>query len=189
MRERTRQRPGDVSGRVPRHVTAAVLAVCAVVASGVAPAAAGAAGAQTVITVTRNRTWGRILTLSNGDTLYRLTADHVDRSVCTGACAAVWPPVVLASGQTHPVGRGVKGLGTITRPGGARQVTIDGEPLYLFAGDQRAGQVSGNIKDTWGQWWVVDPAHPRQVPTAAVSGHPSSGGGSAPASGGTGVAY
>jgi predicted lipoprotein with Yx(FWY)xxD motif len=131
------------------------------------PAAAQTAsksGNQTVVTVTNSATWGPILTLSNKDTLYRLTADSTNKSVCSGACLVAWPAVVLASGQTNPVGRGVTGLGTIRRSDGKLQVTYQGIPLYLFVGDHAPGQVNGNIKDTWGQWWVVNPAHPTATP-------------------------
>ncbi len=124
------------------------------------PTAAGATGSSTVVTVTHNKTWGPILTLKNGDTIYRLTADSKNKSTCSGACAKVWPPVLLATGQKSPIGQGVSGLGTIARAGGARQVTFKGIPLYLYVGDQKPGQVTGNIKDTWGQWWDVNPSHP-----------------------------
>jgi predicted lipoprotein with Yx(FWY)xxD motif len=149
------------------------------------PATAGAAGASTVVTVTHNKTWGSILTLKNGDTIYRLTADSKNKSTCSGACAKVWPPVLLAMGQKSPVGHGVSHLGTISRGGGVRQVTFEGIPLYLFIGDQAPGQVTGNIKDSWGQWWDVNPSHPLAVPTAASGTSSKTSGSSA----GTGVAY
>jgi len=155
------------------------------VAVTVPPVTAGAASA-TVVKVTNNKLWGPMLTLANGDAIYRLTADSANRSVCTGACAKAWPPVLLAKGQTKPKGQGVSGLGTINRGGGQLQVTYKGVPLYLFVGDRSAGQVSGNIKDTWGQWWVVNPANPHAVPTAATSsGGSRSGGSGSGGSGGT----
>lgn len=154
------------------------------------PATAGAASsASTVVTVAHNKTWGTILTLGNGDTLYRLTADMPNMSMCSGACAQVWPPAVLAAGQTAPVGRGVSGLGTITRSGGAHQITYQGVPLYLYVGDHKAGQATGNIKDAWGQWWVVNPANPHAVPTAAKTSHSSSKSSKHPTSASSGAAY
>ena len=53
-----------------------------------------ATSSPTTITVTKNATWGSTLTLKDGDTLYRLTKDSTDKSVCTGKCATVWIPVV-----------------------------------------------------------------------------------------------
>ena len=79
--------------------------------------------------------------------------------------------MVLATGQRTPVGNGVTGVGTIRRSNGELQVTYQGIPLYLFVGDHAPGEVSGNIKDTWGQWWVVDPAHPTATPTPIMTQH------------------
>ncbi len=164
----------------------AVLLAAAVALGALVPEPVGASATQTVVTVDHNSKWGTILALSNGDTVYRLTADGPDHSVCTGPCLAAWPAAVLAAGQTAPIGRGVHGLGTITRSNGERQVTYEGIPLYLFVGDHRAGQVNGNIKDTWGQWWTVNPSHPHAVPKA--KGAKSSNSGS-PATRGSGSAY
>jgi predicted lipoprotein with Yx(FWY)xxD motif len=150
------------------------------------PQVAGATAAPTVVKVMHNKTWGSILTLKNGDTLYRLTADSMNTSVCTGTCAKTWPPVLLAAGQTSPKGSGVTGLGTITRAGGTRQVTYQGLPLYTYTGDHKAGQVKGNIKDTWGQWWTVNPAHPTAVPVAAKSAKSNT---STASTAGSGVSY
>jgi predicted lipoprotein with Yx(FWY)xxD motif len=163
----------------------AAVAGSAVLGATVLPGVAGAASTPTAVTVAHNKTWGTILALSNGHVLYRLTADPMNKSVCSGACAKIWPPVLLASGQKTPVGNGVSGLGTISRAGGARQVTYKGVPLYAYVGDHKAGQATGNVKDAWGQWWVVNPANPHAVPTAATS----SGGGSTPTSASSGVAY
>jgi predicted lipoprotein with Yx(FWY)xxD motif len=159
----------------------------ALAGTAIAPAVAGASPSSTVIVVAHNKTWGSILAMSNGDTIYRLTTDTANKSVCSEACAKAWPPVVLAPGQKSPMGQGVSGLGTITRAGGQKQVTYKGIPLYLYIGDHAAGQVNGNIKDTWGQWWVVNPAHPHATPTPAKSS--SSGNGSTSTTAGSGVAY
>jgi predicted lipoprotein with Yx(FWY)xxD motif len=174
MAHRSTRRPVTRS-RTPRG--AGVVAGLALTAAGlVAPAPTGPAGATTpptTIRVAHNRTWGTILVTGNGHAVYRLTADPKDQSVCTGTCALVWPPVVLAAGQKSPVGSGVKGLGTITRSGGVRQVTYLGVPLYRFEGDHSAGQATGNLTDTWGQWWVVNPANPHAVPKASTPGSTS----------------
>jgi predicted lipoprotein with Yx(FWY)xxD motif len=158
--------------RVSRHVVTmvvALLGVATLAGALVLPGSAGAAVTKTTVTTKHNRTWGTILTLSSGVTVYRLTADSKNKSVCTGTCAKVWPPVVLAPGQKTPVGKGISGLGSIKRSNGTLQVTYKGVPLYRFIGDHAAGQATGNIKDTWGQWWVVNPAHPTATPTASTS--------------------
>lgn len=146
-----------------RGVAAASVATgLALLASAMLTSTAGAVTAKT-ITVSQNKTWGPTLTMG-GDTLYRLTRDSTNKSVCTGKCATVWLPVVLASGQKAPVGMGVSHLGSFTRSPGVRQVTYEGIPLYTYIGDKKAGAVTGNIKDTWGQWWSINPSSPRTAP-------------------------
>jgi predicted lipoprotein with Yx(FWY)xxD motif len=127
------------------------------------PGISGAAG-STTITVSQNKTWGATLTLKDGFTLYRLTKDSTNKSVCTGKCATVWLPVLLAPGQKAAVGVGVNGLGSFARANGTKQVTYQGIPLYTFFKDTKAGQVSGNVKDTWGQWWSINPKSPHTAP-------------------------
>lgn len=125
------------------------------------------AGAATQITVAvaQNKSWGPTLSLKNGDTLYRLSKDSKDKSTCTGACLSVWTPVVLATGQKVPVGDGVSHLGSFTRSNGQRQITYEGLPLYTFVGDTKAGDVNGNVSDTWGHWHSINPANPLVAPT------------------------
>lgn len=130
------------------------------------PAPANAEDAYTTVMVVHNKTWGSLLALTNGDTVYRYVHDTKNHSRCTGTCAKIWPPVELTGDQKAPAGKGVKGLGTITRAGGAKQVTYRGIPLYRFVGDKAPYQVHGNIKDSFGQWWIVNPAKPTAIPTA-----------------------
>jgi predicted lipoprotein with Yx(FWY)xxD motif len=167
-----------------RTAITVMLAGVAMLATAVLPMTSGATSSPTTIKVTQNKSWGPTLSLSNGDTLYRLSTDSKNKSVCTGPCAAVWPPVLLAKGQTKAVGVGVSGLGSFARTGGARQVTLDGIPLYTFIGDKKSGQVTGNITDTWGKWYSINPASPRTPPKKKSSG-------SAPTTTttGSGVAY
>ncbi len=170
MPEETKQ-PAERAG-VVRYLVALALSLMGVVTLGgaiVLPGTAGATTTKITVTTKHNKTWGTILTLSSGVTVYRLTSDPKNKSVCTGTCATIWPPVVLPAGQKAPVGNGVSGLGSIERADGTRQVTYKGVPLYRFVGDRGPGQATGNIKDTWGQWWVVNPAHPTAKPTAATT--------------------
>jgi predicted lipoprotein with Yx(FWY)xxD motif len=86
--------------RTRRNRDRAVAAVAAatglaLITSAMLLSTAGAVTAKT-ITVTQNKTWGPTLTM-NGDTLYRLTKDSTNKSVCTGKCATVWLPVELAA--------------------------------------------------------------------------------------------
>lgn len=97
---------------------------------------------------------GTVLADNHGLTLYYYSADKrgSGKSVCTGGCATAWPP--LAAPVKAPAGVHLPGpLGTITRPGGLRQVTINGFPIYLYAGDKAPGQETGN--GMAGSWHVI----------------------------------
>jgi predicted lipoprotein with Yx(FWY)xxD motif len=97
---------------------------------------------------------GRVLASSRGLTLYYYSEDKPGsgKSVCTGSCAMAWPP--LAAPVKAPAGVRLPGpLGMITRPGGVRQVTISGYPVYLYAGDKAPGQDAGNGIE--GSWHVI----------------------------------
>lgn len=132
--------------------------------------ASAARSAVTTIMVEKNSTWGKILALSGGWTVYRYAKDKTDHSACTGACAKVWPPVLLTAGQSKPMGKGVGHLGSLKRSDGKLQVTYEGIPLYRFVGDVKKGEVSGNGKDKFGSWWSVNPAHPLAVPVPHTGG-------------------
>jgi predicted lipoprotein with Yx(FWY)xxD motif len=186
--------------RAPRWHTLSMIGSVALAASagamalGATPAfAARTANATSPTTVTEEKTpWGQILALSGGWTVYRLVGDSNDKSTCSGECAKIWPPVLLARGQKRPDGKGVSHLGSFTRAGGEHQVSYEGVPLYTFIGDKKADQINGNVKDTFGQWWVVNPAHPK----AAAKKVGGSGAGKTGSAGtttttipGSGVAY
>ena len=65
-----------------------------------------------------------------------------------------------ASGNlTASGGAKTSDLGTITRSDGSKQVTYDGHPLYFFAGDSGAGQLTGQGSNGFGaKWWLVAPS-------------------------------
>jgi predicted lipoprotein with Yx(FWY)xxD motif len=153
---------------------AVVLGAAACGSSGAASTttAKAAPPALTVSTV-HSASLGTILVDQSGLTLYRFTPDGTGKTTCTGACAKVWPPLVLPTAATHLAGKGgvtASDLGTITRPGGARQVTYKGMPLYRFAADTSAGQTKGQGVE--GTWFVVlttaAPATPAAAPTTTA---------------------
>ena len=108
-------------------------------------APASPSSVSTVALKTETTRAGTVLADNHGLTLYYYSADKrgSGKSVCTGGCATAWPP--LAAPVKAPAGVRLPGkLGVITRPGGFRQVTLNGYPLYFYIGDKTAGQVTGN---------------------------------------------
>ncbi len=53
-------------------------------------------------------------------------------------------------------------------------MTYKGLPLYTFVGDKTDTSVTGNVKDAYGTWWVVNPSNPTATPKPASSSNSSS---------------
>ena len=110
------------------------------------PTAAAAAGLKTA-----SSSAGTIVVDANGMSVYFFTKDVKDSgtSACTGACLTMWPPVT--STAATPSAEGVSGtLGTIATPDGAKQVTLNGLPLYYYAQDKKPGDILGQgVSDVW----------------------------------------
>src|SRR5205807_5035117 len=121
--------------------TAAALAVAAAVLLAVAVAGASPPVPAAAGTVTGLKTTviggATVLTNAKGFTLYWFAPDTPAVSKCYGSCAAYWPPVT----GTAAASPGLPGrIGTITRTGGARQLSYNGHPLYTYIGDSAPGQ-------------------------------------------------
>jgi predicted lipoprotein with Yx(FWY)xxD motif len=102
---------------------------------------------------------GTILVDSKGRTLYLFQADQKNKSNCSGACLAAWPPLVT-NGAAKATGSAKSSmLATTTRAGGVTQVTYNGHPLYYYVGDTKTGSTNGQGLNQFGAlWYVVDPA-------------------------------
>lgn len=116
---------------------------------------------------------GQVVVDGSGMTVYYFTADTPGsgESACTGDCLTAWPPVHPTG--SDPVVDGVTGkVGTITGTDGKAQVTIDGRPVYTFAGDTAAGDTAGQGVD--GAWFAVAPEG-SEITSPAPSATASSG--------------
>jgi predicted lipoprotein with Yx(FWY)xxD motif len=141
--------------------------------TGSSSAASSAASAKADLK-TADTGLGKVVVAADGRTVYVFDKDTAGSgtSACTAACLAKWPPVVATSGK--PTVSGVTGqLGTITRDDGTKQVTLAGMPLYLFAGDSHAGDVTGQA--VGGIWWVVSPSGTKITAAAAPSSSAGTG--------------
>ncbi len=133
-------------------VIALVLLGTALAGAGTSPAASsGPASTASGATLKATQVKGvTVVTNAKGFTLYRFAPDTPAKSVCNGACAAYWPPVL----GVQKAGAGVTGkLGTIKRADGSVQATYDGHPLYTYIGDSGPGQANGNNIDLNGGFW------------------------------------
>jgi len=96
-----------------------------------------------------------------GMTVYTFDKDVAGsgKSACVEACLKNWPAVPAAGEVTAPWSAitrddGSKQLAApwsaITRDDGSKQLAYKGKPLYLFAGDKKAGDRNGDkVKDIW----------------------------------------
>ena len=177
----TYRKPGTIRRR-GRHVAVVGVAAAALAliaagcsngsgsSSGAAPAAPTPTASSATVSA-QPTSLGEIIVNSKGHTVYVFANDKTSASTCTGACAANWPfvPAPAALPASLP---GVTGkLGTTTRSGGARQLTIAGHPVYTFAGDSAPGQTNGQgVVLDGGLWTVVSPAGaPDASPAGATS--------------------
>jgi predicted lipoprotein with Yx(FWY)xxD motif len=113
-----------------------------------------------------------VLTNAKGFTLYGFSPGTSATSKCSGACASAWPPVagpVRAAAGVSLSGK----LAPITRPGGSRQETCNGHPLYTFSGDSGPGKTGDGISGFGGTWHAVTTSGA----VAPASSPPGSGGG------------
>jgi predicted lipoprotein with Yx(FWY)xxD motif len=150
---------------VPLFAGAVAVAATASIAIGTtASAGVGASHHQAVVAKkhlleVESSAVGKILVDRKGRTVYLFMADKPGVSNCSGQCLVYWPAVVAP--KTLPATLpGVTGkLGVITRKdNGVRQLTVNGWPLYLYAGDTAAGQINGQGSNGGGAlWWVVKP--------------------------------
>jgi predicted lipoprotein with Yx(FWY)xxD motif len=93
---------------------------------------------------------GTVLATNSGLTLYRFTADPAGMATCTGACAKVWPPLLLPKGVTHiKAPHGVKGLSLVRVTGGRFQVFFHHQALYTFASDKKGEATGQGVEKDW----------------------------------------
>jgi predicted lipoprotein with Yx(FWY)xxD motif len=128
------------------------VSVLALVVLGGSVAAAGGGSPVSASGGLKTATIGgaTVLTNAKGFALYWFAPDTRTKSVCSGSCAAYWPPVkgpvALSSGITGTVG-------TIKRSDGTLQATYNGHPLYTYVADTAPGEAKGNNLNLNGGLW------------------------------------
>jgi len=100
---------------------------------------------------------GVVLVAGQGRALYSFVPDKRSKVTCVGSCAAVWPPLKLASGQTPVAAGQAKSslLGSDPDPAGGRVVTYAGWPLYTYVTDTAPGTATGQALNLNGGLWYA----------------------------------
>ena len=107
----------------------------------------GAAVAQTAMEPVKvaDTSKGKTLVDAKGMTLYVFDRDTADKSACNGPCATNWPPL-MASADAKAMGKWT----VVTRDDGGRQWAYGTKPLYTWAKDTKAGDVTGDgVNSVW----------------------------------------
>jgi predicted lipoprotein with Yx(FWY)xxD motif len=87
-----------------------------------------------------------ILTDASGFSLYTFTMDTSGVSKCSGGCLTEWPPEHVSAGATVEAP-----FGTMNGNDGQAQLTLNGLPLYHYAGDKAPGNAFGEYPN----WNVI----------------------------------
>ncbi|MFJ9643112.1 SCO0930 family lipoprotein [Streptomyces sp. NPDC004244] len=109
---------------------------------------------ETELSVAANEKLGKILVDGQWRTLYRFDKDSAwpMKIGCVGACTDTWKPAAPVD-KTKAVGVKPELIGTVKRPDGTEQLTIDCWPVYTFTGDTEPGQTNGHKKQNL--WFAV----------------------------------
>jgi predicted lipoprotein with Yx(FWY)xxD motif len=126
---------------------------------GTAAVAAVHSSARAATVSTARTGLGRVIVDGRGRTLYLVEKDKRGHSACSGTCAAYWPPLLTTGKPVAMGGAKASLLGTIRRADGTKQVTFAGHPLYLFSGDSKRGETTGEgLRDFGASWYVLAPS-------------------------------
>ncbi|MFJ8921824.1 SCO0930 family lipoprotein [Streptomyces sp. NPDC102415] len=120
------------------------------VGAGTAPKAAGQ------LAVWDSKKLGKVLTDSEGFTLYRFDKDTAEppASNCESDCAKAWPAVPAENAEAA-AGVDASLIGEVTRADGAKQLTVGGWPMYRYAEDAEPGDANG--QGVGGTWFAAAP--------------------------------
>ncbi|HFS67945.1 MAG TPA: hypothetical protein ENK67_07020 [Flavobacteriia bacterium] len=113
-------------------------------------------------------TFGKILTDSEGKSLYFFSKDTKGISECYGNCADIWP-IFYKENITVDSGLDITDFATITRTDGQKQTTYKGWPLYYFMNDNVAGDTNGDKVNN--VWYIAKPDYSLMYVNAQLVGH------------------
>jgi predicted lipoprotein with Yx(FWY)xxD motif len=105
-----------------------------------------------IVLVVQHSALGWVLAAANGQVVYTYAKDTKGGTPsCTGSCAATWLPLtgnpVASSADT-----GLGALSTVSTASGAKQITYNGMPLYVFKG---AKPLATSANGSGGMWHVI----------------------------------
>jgi predicted lipoprotein with Yx(FWY)xxD motif len=130
-------------------VLAIGLAACGSNSSSSDQGTSAGTGGGTVATSTVSG-MGDVLVDSSGSTLYTNNLDRRTKIACTGQCLTEWVPLAAPARGEPSSGSTGANLGTVKRPDGSSQVTLEGKPLYTFVEDGPGEATGDGFSDSFG---------------------------------------
>jgi len=132
-----------------------ILAFLLVAAAALVVASVPLAAARVPVIKYKDDRFGAVLATPKKQALYYWNVEKRTggKIRCTGACARLWPPLIVKSRSAVPKRiAGIKGLfGVIKRPNGKLQVTHRGLPVYTYAHEGPEQILCDNVDG----WFVV----------------------------------
>jgi len=132
-----------------------ILAFLLVAAAALVVASVPLAAARVPVIKYKDDRFGAVLATPKKQALYYWNVEKRagGKIRCTGACARLWPPLIVKSRSAVPKRiAGIKGLfGVIKRPNGKLQVTHRGLPVYTYAHEGPEQILCDNVDG----WFVV----------------------------------
>jgi predicted lipoprotein with Yx(FWY)xxD motif len=144
-----------------------MIVLTALIAGGAIASIAFAKSTTTLQTAHNSKLSETLVVSASGRTLYELKPGAGCKSK---SCFQFWPPLKVSKNAKLTAAKGIKGkLGKLHRDG-FYQVTLGGDPRYLFADDSGRGQANGNgIKSFGGTWHVIATSASKQPATTSTS--------------------
>jgi len=123
---------------------------------------------ENTVKLANSSTHGKILTDSEGMSLYFFSKDTKEISECVDGCLDLWP-VFYQEKITADSGLDLADFATITRPDGKKQTTYKGWPLYYFTNDAIGGDTKGDgVKSVW---FIAKPDYSLMFVVSQLMGH------------------
>jgi predicted lipoprotein with Yx(FWY)xxD motif len=148
-----------------------MIVLTALIAGGAIASIALAKSSTTLQTAHNSKLSETLVVSASGRTLYALRPETAHHLLCKNSqCFMFWPPLKVSKNAKLTAAKGIKGkLGKLHR-NGFYQVTLGGDPLYMFAEDSGKGQANGNgIKSFGGTWHVIATSASKQDPPTTTT--------------------
>jgi predicted lipoprotein with Yx(FWY)xxD motif len=130
------------------------VSLVALLATALLPAAVSAMAPHAPVGKLQTSSFGPVLVTSKKQALYYWNREKRagGKIRCVGACAKLWPPLIVKSSRIEPRVSGIPGrFATIRRPDGRYQVTRNGVALYTYAHEGPKQVKCNNVNG----WFVV----------------------------------